>query len=92
MICGSMPGRNSFPFLALVMILQFFPPKYTGTFYWVIAAALYGLAKVLEFYDHEIFSMGRFLSGHTLKHLAAAAGSLAILRLFQTRRTIVAGA
>ena len=81
-----------FPFLALVMILQFFPPKYTGTFYWVIAAALYGLAKVLEFYDHEIFSMGRFLSGHTLKHLAAAAGSLAILKLFQTRRTIVAGA
>ena len=81
-----------FPFLALVMILQFFPPKYTGTFYWVIAAALYALAKVLEFYDHEIFSVGRVLSGHTLKHLAAAAASFAILRLFQTRRTIVAGA
>ena len=38
-----------FPFLALVTILRFFPPKYTGTFYWVIAAALYALAKVLEY-------------------------------------------
>jgi general stress protein CsbA len=77
-----------FPFLAVVLILQLFPAKYMGTVYWVIAAALYALAKVLEFYDHAIFSAGSFLSGHTLKHLAAAAGGFAILRLFQTRRPI----
>jgi hypothetical protein len=77
-----------FPFLALVLILWLFPPKYTGTFYWVIAAALYALAKLFELYDHEIFSAGSFVSGHTLKHLAAAAGSFAILRLFLTRRPI----
>jgi hypothetical protein len=77
-----------FPFLALVLILQLFPPKYTGTSYWIVAAALYALAKLLEFYDGSIFSVGSILSGHSLKHLAAAAAGLAILRLFQTRRPI----
>ena len=77
-----------FPFLALVLILRLFPPKYSGTFYWVIAAALYALAKLLEFYDHAVYSVGSILSGHTLKHLAAAAAAFAILRLFQTRGPI----
>jgi hypothetical protein len=77
-----------FPFLALILILRLFPPKYTGTRYWVIAAALYALAKLLEFFDEKIFSLGSIVSGHTLKHLAAAAASLAILRLLQTRRPI----
>ena len=53
-----MLGRNSFLFLALVLILRLFPPKYTGTRYWVIAAALYALAKLLEFLDEKIYSLG----------------------------------
>jgi hypothetical protein len=78
-----------FPCLALVLILYFFPPKYTGAAYWIAAAALYALAKLLEFLDEKIYSgFGSILSGHTLKHLAAAAAGFAILRLFQTRRPI----
>jgi len=77
-----------FPFIALVLILHFFPPKYTGTSYWVAAAALYALAKLLEYLDAEIYSFGSVLSGHTLKHLAAAGGGFAILRLFQVRHPI----
>jgi Ceramidase len=78
-----------FPFLALVLILSLFPPKYTGTSYWVGAAALYALAKLLEYYDHKVYSFGGILSGHTLKHLAAAAACFAILKLFQVRRPLV---
>jgi len=77
-----------FPLLAMVLILLLFPPKYTGTSYWVMALSLYALAKVLEFYDGSIFSAGAILSGHSLKHLAAAAAGMAILRLFQTRQPI----
>jgi Ceramidase len=77
-----------FPFLTMVLILQLFAPKSTGASYWIIAAALYALAKLLELYDEAIFSAGFVLSGHTLKHLAAAAACFAILRLFQTRRPI----
>jgi len=78
-----------FPFLALVLILSLFPPKYTGTSYWVGAAALYALAKLLEYYDHKVYSFGGILSGHTLKHLAAAAACFAILKLFQVRQPLV---
>jgi hypothetical protein len=77
-----------FPFLALVLILSLFPAKYTGTSYWVGAAALYALAKLLEYYDHEVYSFGGILSGHTVKHLAAAAACFAILKLFQVRRPL----
>jgi hypothetical protein len=77
-----------FPCLALPILFVWCPPKYTGTSYWVIAAALYALAKLLEFYDQAVFSAGSILSGHTLKHLAAAAACFAVLRYFQTRRPI----
>ena len=77
-----------FPCLALPVLFVAFPPKYTGTFYWVIAAAFYALAKVLEFFDGAVYSAGSIVSGHTLKHLAAAAACFAILRYFQARRPI----
>ena len=81
-----------FPFLMVILILRLFPPKFTGASYWIIATALYALAKLLEHYDEAIFSAVSIVSGHTLKHLAAAAACFAVLRLFQTRRPIkVAG-
>ena len=48
-------------------------------------AAAYGVAKVVEVYDREIFELGRWVSGHTLKHLAAAAGVVLLLRSLQRR-------
>jgi hypothetical protein len=75
-------------FFALLLVVLFLPPKYTGTSYWVVAVALYAFAKVMEFYDGAIYSLGSILSGHSLKHLAAAAASFAVLRHFQTRRPI----
>jgi hypothetical protein len=70
------------------LLFLLFPPKFSGTSYWLIAAALYSLAKVFEFYDDTIFSVGSILSGHTLKHLFAAAACFAMLRYFQMRRPI----
>jgi hypothetical protein len=77
-----------FPFFALVLILQVVPPKYTGAPYWITVAALYALAKLLEFLDEKIFSLASIVSGHTLKHFAAAAAAFTILRLFSTRQPI----
>lgn len=75
-----------FPCLALPLLFLLFPAKYSGTSYWVVAAALYALAKLFEFYDSAIYSMGSILSGHTLKHIAAAAACFVVLRHFQKRR------
>ena len=79
-----------FPCIALPLLFLLFPPKYTGTSYWIAAAVLYALAKLFEFYDHAIYSVGSILSGHTLKHVAAGAACFAILRYFQKRQPIQA--
>jgi hypothetical protein len=77
-----------FPGLAVVLLFLLYPPKFTGTYCWLAAGALYALAKVFEFTDDAIYSANGLLSGHTLKHLVAAAACFAILRYFQTRRPI----
>ena len=79
-----------FPCIALPLLFLLFTPKYSGTSYWIIAAVLYAFAKLFEFYDHAIYSVGSMLSGHTLKHFAAAAACYAILRYFQKRQPIPA--
>jgi hypothetical protein len=79
-----------FPCLALPLLFWLYPPKYTGTANWLVAGALYLLAKVFEYLDVPIYSAGHILSGHTLKHLAAAAACFVTLRNFQTRRPVSA--
>jgi hypothetical protein len=37
---------------------------------------VHALAKLLEFLDQKIYSLGSIVSGHTLKHLAAAPPAL----------------
>jgi hypothetical protein len=77
-----------FPILALPALFMLFPAKYTNAFYWLIAAASYAVAKVFEYADGVIYAAGGLLSGHTLKHLAAAVACWAILRHFQTRKLV----
>jgi ceramidase len=77
-----------FPAVALLVLFLLYPAKYTHSRYWVIAAGLYALAKLFEFTDHMIYSIGHIVSGHTLKHFAAAAACFVILRYFQLRRII----
>jgi hypothetical protein len=78
---------QAYSVLVLVIAL-FMPPRYTRGSDLAIVAGLYALAKVLEILDEQIFAMGRIVSGHTLKHLAAAAGAYWILRMLQKRRPL----
>ncbi|MGZ5477724.1 MAG: ceramidase domain-containing protein, partial [Thermoanaerobaculia bacterium] len=61
--------------LALVpLITVIFPPAFSKVYYiWGMLGA-YAAAKVLEVFDERVFRALGVLSGHTLKHLAAAAG------------------
>ena len=76
-----------FPLPGIAVIFCCLPPKYTGAYYWIVAAALYALAKLLEHFDEAIFSIG-----HCERTYAQAprcrCRRFAILRLFQTRRPI----
>jgi hypothetical protein len=48
---------------------------------WYIAwmIAFYAMAKVLEYFDAGVFSIGELMSGHALKHVFAALGPAALL-------------
>jgi hypothetical protein len=76
-----------FLFMALL-----FPPRYTFGSDLAIVAGFYVLAKVLESLDKPIFRLGQIVSGHTLKHLAAALAGYWILRMIKRRRPIASAA
>jgi hypothetical protein len=63
--------------LVVLLIALLLPAKYTrsGDLLWVVG--FYAPAKILETADRQVFALtGRTLSGHALKHLAAAAAGL----------------
>jgi hypothetical protein len=72
--------------IVVVLLIALFPPRYTRTFDFGIALALYVLAKILEATDGPIFAVGGIVSGHTLKHLAAALSTYWILRMLRLRK------
>jgi hypothetical protein len=74
---------------ALVLLLALFlSSKYTRASDFGVVAGFYVLAKILESTDKIIFSIGHMVSGHTLKHLAAAGAGYWILRMLQKRAVI----
>jgi hypothetical protein len=77
-----------FPCLALPLMFWLFPPKYSGTYYWFIAAGFYALAKLLEHFDAKIYAALGVMSGHPLKHLAAACACYAIYLAFRKRKPL----
>lgn len=79
-----------YPVLAIPLIVFLFPARYTRSADLLGAAVLYALAKAFEALDRQIFAVGHIVSGHTLKHLAAAMATYLILRMLQKRRPLVA--
>jgi hypothetical protein len=71
--------------LLVLLLIALFRPRYTRTADLGIALALYILAKLLEAADKPIFAVRHIVSGHTLKHLAAAISTYAILRMLRLR-------
>jgi hypothetical protein len=71
----------------LLVITVLMPSRYTlGNYlYWVFA--WYVASKFLETFDRGVFLLGHVVSGHTLKHLAAAVSGVPVI-LMLTRRTL----
>jgi len=83
---------QSWSILAIVILILLFPARrysHGGLLLW--AAGWYGLAKVFETFDLQIYRwLGGTLSGHTIKHLIAGAGVWAIVRQLRLRRSLAA--
>ena len=70
--------------LAVVLILALYPARMGGTGFLTAGLALYAAAKGLELADREIFlALGQTVSGHTLKHLVAAAGVACLVAMLR---------
>lgn len=76
-----------FPLLAIPFMLWRYAPRYTQvrllgwTVFWYVAA------KGLEHFDGEVLALlGDWISGHSLKHMAAAGATYAFVRYLMLRR------
>lgn len=74
----------------VLLLALLLPPKYSRSRDFVAVVGFYVLAKILELADSRIFALTHILSGHTLKHLAAAAAGYWILRMLQKREALPA--
>jgi len=72
----------------LLLAILLLPPRYTRSSDLAVVVGFYVLAKITEAADRPIFAFGHVASGHTIKHLAAAAAGLWILRMLQKRRPV----
>jgi hypothetical protein len=77
---------QGYPGLLILLILAFFPSRYTRGGYIFPMLALYALAKAAEVFDSEILGAAGVLSGHTIKHLLAAAAIAVHLRMLTRRK------
>lgn len=76
--------------LIIVLVLIWYPAtRYTHGHLLAWAAIWYGLAKVFETFDLQIYRLlGGTLSGHTIKHAVAAIAVFAIVRQLRLRQAL----
>jgi hypothetical protein len=76
--------------LLLIWITLAFPSRYTRSRDVVWIFAWYVLAKAFEFLDEPVFHVGSVVSGHTLKHVAAAMAGFVACAMLMRRTPVTA--
>lgn len=79
-----------YPMLIIPVILLMFPSPLNAKVWrpLLLVVGWYVIAKVLEKFDVEIYTLTGFLSGHSLKHLAAAVATWYMVVMFHKKYTI----
>jgi hypothetical protein len=73
--------------VVLLLMAALLPSRYTraGDLYFIFG--WYVLAKLLEFLDAQVLAYSQLISGHSLKHVAAAVAGVVVCRML-VRRTL----
>jgi len=79
------------PITFIPIIILLFPSKYTRGNDLFYVVGFYGLSKLFEAMDNQIYMLGGIVSGHTLKHLAAAVAVYRLLRMLKNRKSYSMG-
>jgi hypothetical protein len=82
---------QAYTILVVLLLAIVNPSRYTrgSDIYWVFA--WYALAKVLETFDLQVLEFSGLVSGHTLKHFAAAFAGFSVCRMLLKRTLLEAG-
>ena len=72
-------------FIPLILLLFRSPTSNKGMTSLIWVVVWYVIAKLFEKFDREIYSTLRFISGHSLKHLAAAVSTWYLVKLFEQK-------
>lgn len=75
-----------YPVLLIVLLVTLFPARYPHSGDIFVVLGLYVLALVAEGLDGVVFGARGWISGHTLKHLLAAAAAFSMLRMLNRRQ------
>lgn len=82
-------GLVQFLSLALIVyMLVAYRSKYTQAHLYWVGLGWYALAKVCEHFDQVIYEWTGVVSGHSLKHVAAAVGFFWLAAMIGRRRTV----
>jgi hypothetical protein len=78
---------QGYSMVILLLLAVLCPSRYTrgNDLYWIFG--WYALSKLLETFDGQILALGHLVSGHTLKHLAAAGSGFVACNML-VRRTL----
>lgn len=80
-----------YPPVFIAMVLMLFPKPFPAVKDLVPLVGFYALAKMFEYFDEPIYQATGSMSGHALKHLAAAVSVYWIWVLLQKRKKVVPG-
>ena len=69
----------------LLLLVVLFPPRYTRGADLIVALGIYVASKIFEALDAQIYSVGKIVGGHSLKHVAAALSAYWIYRMLKLR-------
>ena len=73
------------PMLLIPLMLLLYGSCLSGRRWIITIILVYGIAKIAEMYDHQIYDLISF-SGHSLKHLIAAFGAFLFLKGLELRK------
>lgn len=76
------------PLILIPIILVVFPKKYTQIHLLWLFLGMYVVAKILEYFDAQTLELLQVISGHSLKHIAAALGIYFYWRYLRTREVL----
>lgn len=76
------------PFLCVPLLLRLYPSRYSGDRDILLVLGLYLLALLCDFLDQAIAAATGSISGHTLKHVFAAAATCQVILGLYRRRPV----